>query len=44
MRKKAKKSQGGGTNQESEDPDRQNKLCSIVKHEEYEQRLAAERE
>ena len=33
MRKKAKKSQGGGTNQEGMDPNRQNKPCSIVEHE-----------
>ena len=33
MRTKAKKSQGGGTDQEGVDPDRQNKLCSIVEHE-----------
>jgi len=33
MRTKAKKSQGGGTDQEGVDPDRQNKPCSIVEHE-----------
>ena len=44
MKKKAKKSQGGGTDQEGEDPDRQSKPRSIVENQEYEQRRAAERE
>ena len=42
MRKKAKKSQGGGIDQEGEDPDRQNKPRSIVENQEFEQRRAAE--
>ena len=40
---KAKKIQGGGTNQEGKDLDRQNEPYSIVKNEEYEQRRAVER-
>ena len=44
MKKKAKKSQGGGNDQEGDDPGRQNRRCIIAKNQEYKRQRAAKHE